>query len=53
MKTLFARITAHRPTSPRIGKITFQDGRGEVCTRACRSAAHRDRVTIAAYRTRL
>ncbi|MEV5830924.1 hypothetical protein AB0L25_35695 [Spirillospora sp. NPDC052242] len=53
MKTLFARITAHRPDRRRVGEITFRDGRGEVCTRACRSTAHRDRVTIAAYRARL
>ncbi|MGI5171814.1 hypothetical protein ACQEU3_46480 [Spirillospora sp. CA-253888] len=48
MKTLLARITARGAE-----QVTVQDGRGQVCTRACRAAAHRDRVTVAAYRARL
>ncbi|MFC9975671.1 hypothetical protein ACFVH6_32760 [Spirillospora sp. NPDC127200] len=51
MKALLARIT--RRAAPAPGQVAFRDGRGEVCTRACRSAAHRDRVTVAAYRARL
>ncbi|MEU5991934.1 hypothetical protein ABZ806_23425 [Spirillospora sp. NPDC047418] len=49
MKALLARITAHRT---RTDQITFREDRGQVCTAACRSAAHVSRVTTAAYRAR-
>mgnify|MGYP001335056014 CR=1 FL=1 len=62
MKTLLARIAAHAAhhTAHRAAhraatgeRVTFRDGRGEVCTGACRAAAHRDRVATAAHRARL
>ncbi|SFO36285.1 MULTISPECIES: hypothetical protein [Actinomadura] len=49
MESLLARIAAHRRHGAR---ITFRETRGEVCTPACRSAAHVDRTTTAAYRAR-
>lgn len=52
MKTLLTRIAAHRAAARMSDRITFRDDRGEVCTSACRAAAHRDRVTTAAYRAR-
>ncbi|WP_176611575.1 hypothetical protein [Actinomadura sp. WMMB 499] len=52
MKALLARIAAHGTGRPRTGQITFRDERGEVCTRACRSAAHRGRVATAVHRAR-
>ena len=48
MKTLLARITARR-----VKAVAFCGTCGQVCTHACRSAAHIDRVTTAAYRVRL
>ena len=48
MKKLLARITARR-----VKTVAFCETCGEVCTHACRSAAHIDRVTTAAYRARL
>ncbi|MEO3826421.1 hypothetical protein [Actinomadura sp. B10D3] len=50
MKSLLARIAAHRPNDAR---ITFRETRDEVCTPACRSAAHIARTTTATYRARL
>ncbi|MFA1549760.1 hypothetical protein [Actinomadura chokoriensis] len=53
MKTLLTRITAQHSTARSGGRVTFRDDRGEVCTSACRAAAHRDRVATAAHRARL
>lgn len=56
MKTLLTRMihaahpAAHRAAA--IERVTFREDRGEVCTSACRAAAHRDRVITAAYRAR-
>lgn len=58
METLLARIAAHAAhhavhRAATGERVTFRDGRGEVCTSACRAAAHRDRVATAAHRARL
>jgi hypothetical protein len=50
MRALLARIAAPRSST---GRITFRETRDEVCNSACRTAAHVDRVTTAAYRARL
>ncbi|MBC6458602.1 hypothetical protein [Actinomadura sp. HBU206391] len=58
MRSLLTRITVRRSTRPAgtaagAGRVTFDECcGGEVCTSGCRSAAHRDRVTHAAYRAR-
>ncbi|MEU9867872.1 hypothetical protein AB0C87_08490 [Actinomadura sp. NPDC048021] len=51
MKTLFSRIAAQTVRASE--RITFSDDRSEVCTSACRAAAHRDRISTAAHRARL
>lgn len=48
MKMLFGWIIARR-----VKAVSFCETCGQVCTPACRSAAHIDRVTTAAHRARL
>jgi hypothetical protein len=48
MRTLLSKITGRRVKS-----VAFCETCGQVCTPACRSSAHIDRVTTAAYRARL
>ncbi|SEG75922.1 hypothetical protein SAMN04489712_11198 [Thermomonospora echinospora] len=52
MKALLTRLAAHH-ARVQASSVVFHERGGEVCTRACRSAAHRDRVTTAALRARL
>jgi hypothetical protein len=49
MKKLFRRSAARRAAGE---QVVLDEATGQVCDRACRSAAHRDRVRAAAYQAR-
>jgi hypothetical protein len=51
MKKLFSQFVVRRPALR--GSVELDEATGQVCDRACRSAAHLDRVRTAAYRARL
>ncbi|WP_170201565.1 hypothetical protein [Actinocorallia herbida] len=54
MGTLPARITRPWTRANPVENTTYNERRGsQVCTAACRRAAHRDRVVTAALRSRL
>lgn len=50
MRKLLSKWTSRRPSMA--DWVELDEATAQVCDRACRSAAHRDRVRTAAYQAR-